>query len=65
MTRDRSDAIVISWSPSGRADRRIVFEPLSSGGYTRVEQARSAPSGEGWWTVGSERVDSVAVETPS
>jgi hypothetical protein len=56
---DRSDATVVTWNPAGRSKRRLVFEPVSSGGYNRVEQvyARGA-----WRTVGGERVDSVRTE---
>lgn len=61
---DRSDAIVVTWSPAGRADRRLVFEPRSGEGpaWERYEQARSS-SGT-FRTVGRELVESVAVETP-
>jgi hypothetical protein len=57
------DAVVVEWSPAGRADRRTVFMPDSSGAYTRLTQARSCTDDKPWRTVGSERVDSVTVKT--
>jgi hypothetical protein len=58
------DAVVVKWSPAGRADRRLVFMPDSSGGYTRLTQARRDTDDKPWRTVASERVDSVTVQTP-
>lgn len=59
---DRSDAIVVSWSPAGRAQRRLVFLPRAADGpdWERVEQVRSDSGG--WMPVGIELVDTVAVE---
>jgi len=61
---DRSDAVVMRWQPAGRAARRIVFEPTSSGDWTRLEQVRSDVDGVGWQTVGSERCDGIGFEGP-
>ncbi len=59
--RDRSDAKVVTWSPTGRAQRRLVFVPRASDGpdWERVEQTRAEDGG--WHTVGSEFVDTVVL----
>jgi len=59
---DRTDRVIVRWSPTGRAPRRIVFEPVESGGWNRIEQAYS--DDRGWRTVGSERVESIGFEGP-
>lgn len=58
---DRSDAVVVRWTYPDQPDRRLVFEPTSSGAWTRLDQER-APSPEGWRTVGADRVDSIGFE---
>jgi len=63
MTRDRSDGVVVWWTYRDQPDRRLVFEPTSRGGWTRIEQARDrAASPRAWRTVGSDRVDSIGFE---
>lgn len=62
MTRDRSDAFVVTYDPVGRAARRLTFEPHSEGGYLRVERVQREDGT--WHPVGRERVNSVDVETP-
>jgi hypothetical protein len=61
--RDRSDAVVLTYTPAGRAPRREVFVPRASDGpdWERVEQARSEDGT--WRTVGSELVTRVTVES--
>ena len=58
---DRSDAIVISLSPTHEPDRKIVFEPRSDGSYERVEKLWRDGR---WHTTGSELIDHVSVSTP-
>lgn len=57
-----SDAITIRWTPPSSRPRRMVFEPRSTGGYTRIEQEWT---GEEWRTVGSEIVSNVGLESPA
>jgi len=60
--------IVISWSPAERADRRSVFKPDPSGGYSHLEQARvdtDDDDDDRWRTVRCEKVDSIDLETPA
>lgn len=61
---DRSDAVVVTYQPAGRAPRRLVFEPRSGDGpdWQRVEEVRDH-NGE-WREVGSELVERVDVERP-
>ena len=62
MTADRGDAVVVTWTPAGRAPRRIVFEPTDAEGaaFKRVEQAQREDGT--WRPVGSEPATSVNVE---
>ena len=62
--RDRSDAVVVSWSPAERAARRLVFVPRATGPtpWERVEQVRTDRGS--WRTVGSEPVHRIDVEVP-
>ena len=60
---DRSEAIVISLSPSHDTDRKVVLEPRADGRYTLVEKSWDDARGR-WRTTGSESVDHVAVSTP-
>ena len=62
MARNRSDAVVVTYQPAGRAARREVFEPTSDGRYERVEEVRREDGT--WHRVGSEVVESVIVEDP-
>jgi len=63
MTTDRSDSIVVTYTPriEEQNPRRIVFEPRSGGDWTRYEYEKR---GGEWVKTGSEIVASVAVETP-
>jgi len=56
------EATVVTYSPEGRAPRRLVFEPLSDGSHLKREQVRNQ-HGE-WHEVGSERVSDIAIEGP-
>jgi hypothetical protein len=57
---DRSDAITLQYQPSGRAARRLVFEPRDAGGYECIEQVWS---GCGYWRdVGGEPVERVTID---
>jgi hypothetical protein len=60
--RDRSDAKIVTWSPVGRAQRRLVFVPRASDGpdWERVEQVRREDGS--WHTVGQELVATVTLE---
>lgn len=53
------DAFVVRWTGVDAIPRRLVFEPRSCGGHTRIEQRWT---GTGWATVGNEIVSSVDVE---
>jgi len=56
----REHAIVVSYQPVGQPQRRLVFEPQTSGTpWRRIEQVRD---GDGWRTTGAERVETVNVE---
>lgn len=57
---DRSDAVVLTWTPRSSPPRRIVFEPRSDGDWTRYDQALGPE--EVWRTRGTEVVDNVGVE---
>jgi hypothetical protein len=63
--RDRSDAVVVTYTPCGhgRTTRRITFEPYSDDSidaeWLRTEDVQGA---EGWRRVGSEPVESLSVE---
>ena len=59
MTRDRSDAVTVTWSANGRK-RRFVFVPRDDGRYDRAEEVYTV--GGYWREVGSGPVDTVAVE---
>ena len=56
---NRSDAVTVTWSANDRK-RRFVFEPRSDGRYDRVEEVFT--TGGYWREVGTEAVDTVAVE---
>jgi len=56
---DRSDAIVVRWTPKAGDPRRLLFEPAMDG-FRRVEQVRDH-AGE-WRTVGSEPVAQIGFE---
>lgn len=59
---DPGERIVVRYSPRGRADRRLVFEPADDGeSYIKRDQVRD--HAEEWREVGSETVDSVRVES--
>lgn len=62
MTDDRSDAIVLTYTPAipEQPPRRVVFEPRSNGDWTRYEETKRD---DGWHPTGSEIVASVNVET--
>ena len=60
---DRSEAIVISLSPTRDSDRKVVLEPRSDGRYTLVEKSWDDARGR-WRTTGTQDVDHVAVSTP-
>lgn len=64
MTRDRSNNIIITHQPADAPARRVIYEPVTAGGYNRIEQVRSGINGKGWRTLGGERVESVRIETP-
>lgn len=59
--RDRSDAVIVRWTPIGRATRRYRFEPHSAGGWTAYEEVRAR--GE-WRPVGTESVEELDIENP-
>ena len=58
---DRSDAIVLSLTPTHDADRKIVFEPRSDGRFERVEKIWR---GDRWHTTGTELIEHVTISTP-
>ena len=62
MTDDRRDRIIVRWRPTGRAPRRLVFEPRSEGGWLREEQTL-AHDGT-FRTVGTETCTELAFEGP-
>jgi hypothetical protein len=62
MTDDRRDRITVRWRPTGRAPRRLVFEPRSDGGWLREEQTRIHDGT--WRTVGTETCTDLAFEGP-
>jgi len=61
--RDRSDAVILTYVPETRANRRERFEPRSDGGYMRYQEVYSVERGR-WCEVGSEPVARVSIETP-
>jgi len=62
--RDRSDAVVLSYSPAGQPARRVTFLPRSATGpdWERVTEQRRNGA---WHFVGSEPVETVSVEVGS
>jgi hypothetical protein len=60
---DRSDAVVVTFNPTDtmQAPTRYVFEPRDDGTHERAEERYSTEQGT-WILVGSEIVDSLAVE---
>lgn len=60
--RDRSDAVILTYRPAGRAERRERFEPRAGEGpdWERFEEVRREDGT--WRTVGNELVETVAVE---
>lgn len=62
-TPDRSDAVVITYAPAGRAKRRAVFEPWDGreAEYQRVAQTMGH---DGWHTIGTELVEDLRIEGP-
>lgn len=59
---DRSDAIVLRYTPSDGPPCRVTFEPRPDGRYERVERIYL----EGRWHVtGTELVEHVAISTPT
>lgn len=63
-TRDRSDAIVVTYGPLERAPRREVFEP-HDGPDAKWHRRFEARRDDGTWRpVGGELVDRVTVEGP-
>ena len=59
---NRSDAVEIAWTPPSGRRRRLVFEPRSTGGHTRIDQ--EFRDGE-WVTTGQEIVANVDLEAPA
>jgi len=60
---DRSDAVEISESPAGDADRKVIYEPRSDGGWTKVEKTYDADRGH-FRVTGTAAVETLAVSTP-
>jgi len=56
-------AIILREQVAEGPTRRVVYHPLTSGGYERKEQLwRQAI--EGWHTTGTEIVESLAIDAP-
>jgi hypothetical protein len=63
MAVDRSDAVVIAESPAFDTDRKVIYEPRSDGGWTRVVKTWDADRGH-FRVTGTADVDTLAVSTP-
>lgn len=59
---DRSDALVVRYRPESGPPRRVVFEPLSDGEWSRTESEWRGAACGGWRETGSERVTVVEIE---
>lgn len=59
--RDRGDAVILSWVPTGQSPRRVAFVPRAATGpdWERIVQERR--DGD-WRTTGRDLVNRVAVE---
>ena len=57
------DAIIIREDVRDGPTRRIVYHPLTTGGYERREQLWRL-SIEGWHTTGTEIVEELAIDAP-
>ena len=57
------DAIIIRERVADGPTRRIVYHPLTTGGYERREQLWRL-SIEGWHTTGTEIVEELAIDAP-
>jgi len=57
------DTLTVKWDPTGRAPRRLRFEPRDApgGAWKRIEEVYSGDEC-GWRPVGSELVESVVIE---
>lgn len=60
LMTDRSDAFVVRWEPDNTAPRRALFEPRVDGWYRREQ----IWTGDCWRTLGTELVETVAIENP-
>lgn len=56
---DRSNAVVVRWTPLCGEPRRYVFEPRDDGDYLQIEHEWN---GCQWRQVGAEIVETVTVE---
>jgi len=56
-------AIILRERVAEGPTRRIVWHPLTSGGYERSEQLWRLAK-EGWHTTGTEIVDALAIDCP-
>ena len=57
------DAIIIRERVADGPTRRLVYHPLTTGGYERREQLWRL-SIEGWHTTGTEVVEELAIDAP-
>jgi hypothetical protein len=59
----RDERVEISESPAFDTDRKIIYEPRSDGGWTRVEKTYDADRGH-FRTTGTQAIETLAVSTP-
>lgn len=57
------DAIIVREEVAAGPTRRIVYHPLTSGGYERSEQLWRLAA-DGWHTMGTEIVTSLSIDCP-
>jgi len=57
------DAIIIREDVRDGPTRRVVYHPLTTGGYERREQLWRLAK-EGWHTTGTEVVEELAIDAP-